>query len=140
MGVEPFLIASSVIASMSQRLARRICQECREEYQPRRDLLLGFGFDPDAPENRDQKFYRGVGCENCRFTGYRGRVGIYELMEMNEEIAELIVKRASAGQIKEAALAAGMITLSRDGFEKARMGWTNPDDLVRVVFTAGSSH
>ena len=139
MGVEPFLIASSVIASMSQRLARRICQECREEYQPRRDLLLGFGFDPDAPENREQKFYRGVGCENCRFTGYRGRVGIYELMEMNEEIAELIVKRASAGQIKEAALAAGMITLARDGFEKARMGLTNPDDLVRVVFTAGSS-
>lgn len=139
MGVEPFLIASSVIASLSQRLARRICQDCREEYQPRRDLLLGFGFDPDAPENRDQKFYRGVGCENCRFTGYRGRVGIFELMEMNEEIAELIVKRASAGQIKEAALAAGMITLARDGFEKARLGLTNPDDLVRVVFTAGGT-
>ncbi|NPV45968.1 MAG: Flp pilus assembly complex ATPase component TadA [Armatimonadetes bacterium] len=139
MGVEPFLIASSVIASLSQRLARRICQDCKEEYQPRRDLLLGFGFDPDAPENRDQKFYRGVGCENCRFTGYRGRVGIYELMEMNEEIAELIVKRASAGQIKEAALAAGMVTLARDGFEKARLGLTNPDDLVRVVFTAGGT-
>lgn len=137
MGVEPFLIASSVIASMSQRLARRICQECKEEYEPRRDLLLGFGFDPDAPENRDQKFYRGVGCENCRFTGYRGRVGIYELMEMNTEIAELIVKRASAGQIKEAALAAGMTTLAKDGFEKALIGLTNPDDLVRVVFTAG---
>lgn len=137
MGVEPFLIASSIIASMSQRLARRICQECKEEYTPRKDLLLGFGFDPDAPENREQKFYRGVGCDNCRFTGYRGRVGIYELMEMNQEIAELIVKRASAGQIKEAALAAGMITLAKDGFEKAKLGLTNPDDLVRVVFTAG---
>lgn len=137
MGVEPFLIASSIIASMSQRLARRICQECREPYVPRKDLLLGFGFDPDAPENRDQQFFRGVGCENCRFTGYRGRVGIYELMEMNPEIAELIVKRASAGQIKEAALAAGMITLAKDGFEKAKLGLTNPDDLVRVVFTAG---
>ena len=137
MGVEPFLIASSIIASLSQRLARRICQECKEEYTPRRDLLLGFGFDPDAPENREQKFYRGVGCENCRFTGYRGRVGIYELMEMNTEIAELIVKRASAGQIKEAALAAGMVTLAKDGFEKALLGLTNPDDLVRVVFTAG---
>lgn len=104
MGAEPFLIASSIIASMSQRLARRICQECKEEYTPREDILLGFGFDPKAPENREQKFYRGVGCENCRFTGYRGRVGIYELMEMNSEVAELIVKRASAGQIKEAAL------------------------------------
>ena len=137
MGVEPFLIASSIIASMSQRLARRICQECKEEYTPRKDLLLGFGFDPDLPENREQKFYKGVGCESCRFTGYRGRVGIYELMEMNTEIAELIVKRASAGQIKEAALAAGMTTLSKDGFAKACSGLTNPDDLVRVVFTAG---
>jgi len=137
MGVEPFLIASSIIASMSQRLARRICQECKEEYTPRRDVLLGFGWDPDDSANREQKFYRGVGCENCRFTGYRGRVGIYELMEMNQEIAELIVKRASAGQIKEAALAAGMTTLSKDGFEKALMGYTNPDDLMRVVFTAG---
>lgn len=137
MGVEPFLIASSIIASMSQRLARRICQECKEEYTPRPDLLLGFGFDPAAPENREQKFYRGVGCDNCRFTGYRGRVGIYELMEMNPEIAELIVKRASSGQIKEAALAAGMITLSKDGFEKAKQGLTNPDDLIRVVFSAG---
>ena len=137
MGVEPFLIASSIIASMSQRLARRICQECKEEYTPRKDLLLGFGFDPDAPENREQKFYRGVGCDNCRFTGYRGRVGIYELMEMNSEIAELIVKRASAGQIKEAAVAAGMITLAKDGFDKAKQGLTNPDDLMRVVFSAG---
>ena len=137
MGVEPFLIASAMIASMSQRLARRICPDCKQPYEPRKDLLLGFGFDPDAPENREQKFYRGVGCENCRFTGYRGRVGIYELMEMNPELAELIVKRASAGQIKEAALAAGMITLAKDGFEKAKLGLTNPDDLVRVVFTAG---
>ncbi len=138
MGVEPFLIASSVIASLSQRLARRICPDCKEEYQPRRDLLLGFGFDPDDPANREQKFYRGRGCENCRYTGYRGRIGIFELMEMNQEIAELIVKRASAGQIKEAALAAGMVTLAQDGFTKAKLGYTNPDDLVRVVFTAGS--
>jgi type IV pilus assembly protein PilB len=137
MGVEPFLIASSVIASMSQRLARRICQECREPYVPSKELLLGFGFDPDDSANQEQKFYRGVGCENCRYTGYKGRVGIYELMEMNAEIAELIVKRASAQQIKEAALASGMTTLSKDGFEKAKQGLTNPDDLVRVVFTAG---
>ena len=78
-----------------------------------------------------------MGCDNCRFTGYRGRVGIYELMEMNPEIAELIVKRASSGQIKEAALAGGMTTLSKDGFEKAKQGLTNPDDLIRVVFSAG---
>ena len=138
MGVEPFLISSSVIASMSQRLARRICANCKEPYQPRKDLLLGFGFDPDLPENRDQVFYHGRGCEACRHTGYRGRVGVYELMTMNQEIGELIVKRASSGQIKEAALASGMITLQRDGFDKVLSGMTTVDDLQRVVFTAGT--
>jgi type IV pilus assembly protein PilB len=138
MGVEPFLISSAIICSLSQRLARRICQNCREEYQPRKDHLLGFGFDPDAPENREVKFYHGRGCENCRGTGYKGRIGIYELLIMNAEIAELIVKRASAGQIREAALAAGMTTLGEDGFNKVLSGITTVDDLQRVVFTAGS--
>ncbi len=138
MGVEPFLISSAIICSLSQRLARRICSQCREEYQPRRDVLLGFGFDPDAPENREVKFHHGRGCEHCRGTGYRGRIGIYELLLMNAEIAELIIKRASAGQIREAALAAGMTTLSEDGFGKVLQGITTVDDLQRVVFTAGA--
>ncbi len=138
MGVEPFLISSSVIGSLSQRLARQICDQCREEYVPRRDLLLGFGFDPDAPENKDQVFYRGRGCEACRGTGYRGRIGLFELMVMNSEIAELIIKRASAGQIREAALASGMVTLQEDGIDKVLRGITTVDDLTRVVFTAGS--
>lgn len=138
MGVEPFLISSSVIASMSQRLARKICENCREPYDPPRDMLMGFGFDPDAPENRDMVFYHGRGCENCRQTGYRGRIGVYELMTMNQEIAELIVKRASAGQIKEAALAAGMVTLQKDGFRKVLKGVTTVEELTRIVFTAGS--
>jgi len=138
MGVEPFLISSSVIASMSQRLTRKICDNCREPYQPRRDVLLGFGFDPDAPENRDHVFYHGRGCENCRQTGYRGRLGIYELMMMNQEVAELVVKRASAGQIREAALASGMVTLQKDGFRKVLKGLTTVEELTRVVFTAGS--
>ncbi len=137
MGVEPFLIASSIIGSMSQRLARKICPECKEEYRPPRDLLLSFGFDPDDPDNDGVKFYHGVGCSNCRETGYRGRVGVFELMEMNREISELIVKRASAGQIKEAALAHGMITLGMDGFEKVLQGRTTVEELTRVVFTAG---
>jgi type IV pilus assembly protein PilB len=138
MGVEPFLISSSVIASLSQRLARKICDNCREVYTPRADLLLGFGYDPDAPENRDHVFFHGRGCENCRHTGYRGRLGVYELMLMNQEISELIVKRASAGQIKEAAMAAGMVTLQRDGFRKVLAGVTTIEELTRIVFTAGS--
>ncbi|HCU37434.1 MAG TPA: hypothetical protein DGT21_18980 [Armatimonadetes bacterium] len=139
MGVEPFLIASSIIGSMSQRLARRICEQCKEEYHPPRDLLLTFGFDPDDPANDGMKFYHGLGCSNCRETGYRGRTAIFEIMEMNREIGELIVKRASAGQIKEAALAAGMITLGMDGFDKVRNGITTVEELARVVFTAGAA-
>ncbi len=138
MGVEPFLISSSVIASLSQRLARKVCEKCKEPYEPPRDMLIGFGFDPDAPENKDMVFYHGRGCENCRQTGYRGRIGVFELMTMNQEVAELIVKRASAGQIKEAALAAGMVTLQKDGFRKVLRGQTTVEELTRIVFTAGS--
>ncbi|MBC7287222.1 MAG: type II/IV secretion system protein, partial [Armatimonadetes bacterium] len=137
MGVEPFLISSSVIASISQRLAKRICPHCKEPYQPRRDLLLGFGFDPDAPENRDVVFYHGRGCERCRYTGYLGRIAVFEIMEMNAELAELVAKRATHGQIREAALANGMITLAQDGFRKVLDGITTVEDLVRVVATAG---
>jgi|LSQX01.1.fsa_nt_gb type IV pilus assembly protein PilB len=135
MGVEPFLIASSVIASVSQRLARKLCTNCKEPTQPSRDQLLGLGFDPDAPENRDIVFYTGRGCPACRNTGYKGRIGIYELMTMNTEIRELIVKRASADQIKEAALANGMVTLGMDALQKAMNGITDIDEILRVVST-----
>jgi type IV pilus assembly protein PilB len=137
MGIEPFLISSSVIASISQRLARRVCTACKEPYKPRNDFLLGFGFDPDAPENRDQVFYHGRGCERCRHTGYFGRVAIFELMEMNAELAELVAKRATHGQIREAAMANGMVNLAMDGFRKALRGVTTVEDLTRVVATAG---
>ncbi len=138
MGVEPFLISSSVIASVSQRLARTVCEECKEPYQPRKDVLLGFGFDPDAPENDGVVFYHGRGCEACRQTGYQGRIAVFELMTMNAEIAELIVKRASAMQVREAAMAAGMVTLAQDGMKKVLRGQTTPEELTRIVFTAGS--
>ncbi len=135
MGVEPFLIASSVIASISQRLARQLCEECKEPYEPPRDQLLGLGFDPDAPENQDVTFYHGVGCANCRGTGYYGRIGLFEIMTMNQEIRELVVKRASADQIKEAAIANGMLTLTDDALDKATSGTTDLDEILRVVST-----
>ncbi|MGI5816661.1 MAG: GspE/PulE family protein [Armatimonadota bacterium] len=135
MGVEPFLIASSIIASVSQRLARKLCEECKEPYAPSRDQLLGLGFDPDAPENKDVTFYTGHGCGNCRNTGYKGRIGIFEMMTMNSEIRELVVKRASADQVKEAALANGMITLGMDALNKAVTGMTDIDEILRVVST-----
>lgn len=135
MGVEPFLIASSVIGSLSQRLARKLCEECKEPVVPSRDQLLGLGFDPDAPENADTTFYTGRGCSACRETGYHGRIGIFELLMMNSEIRELIVKRASADQIKEAAIANGMTTLSEDALHKARTGQTDIKEILRVVST-----
>ncbi len=138
MGVEPFLISSSVIASISQRLARQICKQCKEVYEPRRDMLLGLGFDPNDPENKDVVFYHGRGCDACRGTGYRGRIGLFELMEMTEEIAELIVRRASAGQIREAATAAGMKSMREDGMTKVLRGVTTVEEVTRVVATAGA--
>jgi len=138
MGVEPFLISSSVIASISQRLARKICPHCKEAYEPRRDMMLGLGIDPDTPEYKDRVFYHGTGCDACRGTGYRGRIGIFELMEMNEEIAELVVRRASAGQIREAAIASGMTTLREDGIDKVLDGITTVEEITRVVSTAGA--
>ncbi len=94
MGVEPFLIASSVIGIMAQRLGRRICANCKEPYRPPMDALKRIGFPLD---NLDEiVFYRGRGCEMCRHTGYKGRAGLYELMMINEEIQDLTVRRAPA--------------------------------------------
>ncbi len=137
MGVEPFLISASVIGCVAQRLARRICENCKEPYEPRRDQLLGLGFDPDAPENKGVTFYHGAGCDHCRQTGYVGRIGIFELMQMNQEIAELVVKHASYADIKEAAIAAGMRTMQQDGLKKVLSGVTTVEEVARVVFTAG---
>jgi len=139
MGVEPFLISASVIGALAQRLGRKICDNCKEPYQPRRDQLLSFGFDPDLPENRDQVFYHGVGCEACRHTGYYGRIGIFELLIMTPEVQEMVVRRASHQDIKEAAIAQGMVTLKQDAFAKILRGITDIEEVTRVVFTAGEA-
>jgi type IV pilus assembly protein PilB len=135
MGVEPFLIAASMVAGLAQRLTRKICPECKVEYKPQRELLLRFGFDPKL--NPDVKFWRGAGCDACRQTGYKGRLGVYEMMRVNEELAEMIVRRAPLSEIKEAARANGMHTMQEDGFRKCRDGLTTIEEVMRVVFTAG---
>jgi type IV pilus assembly protein PilB len=139
MGVEPFLISASIIGVLAQRLGRKICDNCKEPYQPRRDQLLSFGFDPELPESRDQVFYHGVGCEACRHTGYYGRIGIFELMVMTPEIQEMVVRRASHQDLKEAAIAQGMVTLKQDAFAKILRGITDLEEVTRVVFTAGEA-
>jgi len=135
MGVEPFLISASMIGALAQRLARKICSKCKEEYVPQRELLLRMGFDPKL--HPEVVFYKGRGCDACRQTGYKGRVGIYELMRINEELAEMIVRRAPVSELKEAARANGMKTLQEDGFRKAKDGLTTIEEIMRVVFTGG---
>ena len=135
MGVEPFLISASMSGALAQRLARRICSNCKEEYEPPRETLLRFGFDP--LKHPDQKFFRGHGCDVCKQTGFKGRTGIYELMQINEELQELIVRRAPVTEVKEAARANGMMTLQEDGFRKCKDGHTTVEEVMRVVFTGG---
>jgi type IV pilus assembly protein PilB len=136
MGVEPFLIAATVIGVLAQRLSRRVCSNCKEAYQAKASDLRRFGF---VSENPDEPItlYRGKGCDTCRGSGYKGRLGIYELMVMNQEIAELVVRRATLGDIKAAAIANGMEDMKSDGLYKILRGDTTPDEVMRVVFTAG---
>jgi len=136
MGVEPFLISATVIGIMAQRLARKICANCKEPYKVPAEELRRFGF---VPEHADQEvtLFRGRGCEVCRQKGFKGRIGLYELMTVNEEIAELVVRRAPLADIKEAAKANGMKEMREDGLRKVLEGVTTPDEVMRVVFTAG---
>jgi type IV pilus assembly protein PilB len=135
MGVEPFLISASLVGALAQRLSRRVCSQCKTPYQPQRELLMRFGFDPLL--HPEAQFYKGLGCERCRQTGYKGRLGCYELMRINEELAELIVRRSPLSELKEAARANGMATLQEDGFRKCKDGMTNVEEVMRVVFTGG---
>ncbi len=130
MGVEPFLVASSVDCVLAQRLARRLCPDCKEEYVPPKQVMLDAGFPEDAlPE----KLWRAVGCKKCGGTGYRGRLGVHEVMLVSEEIGELCVKEATAEVIAAMAVEQGMLTLKMDGLEKCRQGRTSIEEIARVI-------
>jgi len=136
MGVEPYLITATVIGVLAQRLARKIDGDNKEPYQVPASDLRRFGLDYTDPDEL-VTLYRGVPAESNKMTGYRGRTGIHELMVMNSEIAELVVRRAPLHEVKEAAKASGMKELREDGLEKVLSGWTDPQEIMRVVFTAG---
>ena len=136
MGVEPFLISATVIGVLAQRLARMICQKCKKSYEAPATDLRRFGFKPKNPDEM-VTLYRGEGCEACRNTGFKGRTGVYELMRINDEVRELIVRRAPLADVREAAKANGMHELKEDGLLKVLSGVTTPDEVMRVVFTAG---
>jgi type IV pilus assembly protein PilB len=129
MGIEPFLVATSVNLICAQRLVRRICKECKEEASMPTNALVEVGFDPD--EASQIKVHKGRGCSNCNNTGYRGRVGLFEVMEISEEVRELILSGASAMELKRQSIDEGMIDLRRSGLEKIKAGLTTVEEVVR---------
>ena len=128
--VEPYLVSSSLICVLAQRLLRRVCPNCKQPYKPIEHELRELGLI-DRP--KDTVFYVGGGCDRCFDTGYRGRTGIYELMTINEEIREMIYKKESAGAIKKKAIESGMQTLRMDGARKALDGTTTIAEVLRVT-------
>ncbi|HTI99831.1 MAG TPA: GspE/PulE family protein [Dongiaceae bacterium] len=131
MGIEPFLVASSVEAVMAQRLVRNICSGCKTEQKVERDYLKRIGFP--AAEIDTATFWHGVGCESCRQLGYQGRQGIYELLLVTEAIRPLIMNRAPATTIAARAMEAGMRTLRTDGWNKVKAGRTTIEEVLRVT-------
>ncbi|MCL5046149.1 MAG: Flp pilus assembly complex ATPase component TadA, partial [Actinobacteria bacterium] len=132
MGVEPFLIASSVNAVIAQRLARTLCPRCRGPYNLPMEAPERLGLRlPDGPIT----LYRAGGCSWCNNTGYRGRLALFELLVVTPEIRELVTKKAPASDIYRVAVEQGMLPLARDGAEKAMKGLTTLDEVMRVAYS-----
>ena len=131
LGVEPYLVSSSLIAIIAQRLVRKVCQDCKEHVKPTSHELIELGLG--KMDNDSGEFFVGTGCERCFQTGYRGRTGIYEMMLIDSEVQNLIYKRESAGTIKRLALNAGLKTLRMDGARKVLAGTTTISEVLRVT-------
>ncbi len=129
MGIEPFLVATSVHLIVAQRLVRRICGECKEKVDLPTQALIEAGFTPE--ESKQVSVFKGRGCGNCNSTGYKGRAGLYEVMEIDDDIRELILVGASATELKKKAIEHGMITLRRSGLIKAAAGVTTLEEVAR---------
>jgi type IV pilus assembly protein PilB len=131
MGIAPFLTASAIHCVQAQRLARRLCPECKEEYRVAIDVLkrVEFPLDSDEPP----VLYKPKGCHKCNNTGYKGRIGVYEVMLLSDTIKRLCVERATADEIKRIAVAEGMKTLRQDGYDKVTLGITSLEEVLRVI-------
>ncbi|HYW67647.1 MAG TPA: type IV-A pilus assembly ATPase PilB [Candidatus Dormibacteraeota bacterium] len=129
MGIEPFLVATSVNLICAQRLVRRICVNCKEELEVPEQALIDAGYSPE--EAKTTKIYHGKGCSTCNKGGYKGRTGLYEVMEINDELRELILVGASALELKKKAIEQGMITLRRSGLIKVALGQTTMEEVLR---------
>jgi type IV pilus assembly protein PilB len=129
MGIEPFLVASSVNLVVAQRLVRKVCAACRRPVELDAEVLRELQLDP--AEAQGATFAEGAGCVDCNSTGYRGRRGIYEVMVMSPRLRGLTLDRASAGEVKKAAIAESMLTLRRDGLEKLKRGITTAEEILK---------
>ena len=127
MNIEPFVISTSLLAVIAQRLARRICSKCKESYTPSEEEL---SFYPQLKDLKNPTFYRGKGCEKCKHTGYKGRIGIFEVLEVNQEVNQLILKKALSVELEKAA---GLKSMLEDGIEKILKGVTTIDEIRRVM-------
>jgi type IV pilus assembly protein PilB len=129
MGIEPFLVATSVHLICAQRLVRRICKDCAEPVEMPPQALIDEGYTPE--EAKTVQIMKGKGCTTCNKTGYKGRTGLYEVMEVDDEIRELVLVGASALELKKKAIERGMITLRRSGLIKVAQGWTTLEEVAR---------
>jgi type II secretory ATPase GspE/PulE/Tfp pilus assembly ATPase PilB-like protein len=133
MGIEPFLVSSTIIGVLAQRLVRRICPDCRKSYKPHPEQLRELGIKAESFRKIGRSFYRGAGCDKCRNTGYRGRLGIHELLEMSEGVKNTILESSDSDSIKKQALKEKMITLRRDGVNKILHGLTTAEEILSIT-------
>jgi type IV pilus assembly protein PilB len=129
MGVPPFLITATLESVLAQRLVRKICKECREETVPSTETLADLELTPDQVAG--QKFYRGQGCPMCNNTGFKGRIGLFEFMPMNDTLRELVNRNCATGELRNAALQTGMLPLRDAGLQKIHNGITTVEEVVR---------
>jgi type IV pilus assembly protein PilB len=133
LGVEPFLITATIEGIIAQRLVRRICAHCKEEYQPTEEQLMELELLPE--DVKGQSFHRGRGCDYCNNTGYRGRMGIYEIMTVDDEMREMIMNHASTNLLRDAARKRGMRTLRQSGLMSIYEGLTTIEEVVRQTIS-----
>jgi type IV pilus assembly protein PilB len=131
MGVEPFLVASSINIIVAQRLARRICEGCKKQIEVNPDILVNVGLS--AAEAKHVQVFQGGGCGRCSGTGYKGRIALYECLTMKETIKEFVLNGASSAEIKREAIKGGMITLRQSGIHNLKAGITTIEEIVRVT-------
>ncbi len=134
MGIEPFLVATSCHLVVAQRLVRRICSNCKEPAQIPEQALIDSGFSPE--EARTVKLFRGLGCEMCNNTGYKGRIALFEVMPVDDDMRELILSGASAYDLRQKAVQNGMVSLRKSGLQKVRDGVTSLEEVARETIEA----